>query len=377
MSELPRKVLLVDDEPSILSALRRRLSGDYGVETAVSGADGLALLARDPAIAVVVADMQMPGMNGVQFLTRVKAEHPCVRRLMLTGNSDQETAIAAINDGDVMRFLRKPCEIDVLRGALDAALADHAFSLAPIQAEAIGNDRAAEARDAFLSMMNHELRTPLHQIIGFAGILEAAGADDGDRLQHLQQIQASSEHMLSLVNRMLEYSRLKSACVDRLDATFDLIAVAQDTVEQLKRVADSKSVSVSIDAIRRKVMVSGIADEVRLALRELLSNAIRFTAAGGHVSVLVKCEEEKVALRIADTGCGFPEAMMQKIGAPFILSEGGYARRHDGIGLGLALVKTIADMNGCAFELRNVVNGGAAATMILNRAAPARSASAA
>ena len=131
MSPQPKKVLLVDDEERLLSALRRRLSGDFDILTAVSGGKALELIAAEPSIAVVVADMQMPEMNGIELLKLIRERAPAIRRLMLTGNADQETAVAAINEGKVMRFLRKPCEIEDLKTALNQALADYEFQASP------------------------------------------------------------------------------------------------------------------------------------------------------------------------------------------------------------------------------------------------------
>ena len=123
MTEALDRVLLVDDEPRLLSSLRRRLSSAFTILTAEGGREALELLAREEDVKVIVADMQMPKMNGIELLKIVKREHPSIRRIMLTGNSDQETAIAAINEGEVMRFLRKPCDANelavILRQAID------------------------------------------------------------------------------------------------------------------------------------------------------------------------------------------------------------------------------------------------------------------
>ncbi|MEZ5894635.1 MAG: response regulator, partial [Parvularculaceae bacterium] len=203
MASQHKKILLVDDEPKLISALRRRLSLDFEIATAFGGPEALEIIDKDPDIAVIVADMQMPIMNGLELLKAVKTRAPSIRRLMLTGNSDQETAIAAVNEGGVMRFLRKPCDHEVLKAALRQALDDHAFQhradAAPLPP--LPTDRGAQARDAFLSMMNHELRTPLNHIIGFANVLEQENGIAGQEnaVEFLKHIKGSGEQVLSIV----------------------------------------------------------------------------------------------------------------------------------------------------------------------------------
>jgi response regulator RpfG family c-di-GMP phosphodiesterase len=117
-------ILLVDDEPSLLSALRRQLSETFDITTAEGGEQALAAIgnAREEPFAVVVCDMRMPGMDGIEVLKRIKAMSPDTVRIMLTGNADQQTAIEAINTGSIFRFFSKPCPIETLSEGLRAAL---------------------------------------------------------------------------------------------------------------------------------------------------------------------------------------------------------------------------------------------------------------
>ncbi|MEO0971462.1 MAG: HD domain-containing phosphohydrolase [Pseudomonadota bacterium] len=117
------RVLLVDDEPRLLASLKRGLHGVCSVVTAEGGDAALEVLASQEDIGVIVSDMRMPKMDGIELLTRVRREYPHVVRLMLTGNEDQHTAKRAVNEGAVYRFLNKPCERqdveEALRGAFE------------------------------------------------------------------------------------------------------------------------------------------------------------------------------------------------------------------------------------------------------------------
>ena len=122
---MAQKILLVDDEQNVLDGLQRLFRKEFSLETACGGEAGLALMASSGPFAVVVSDMRMPGMNGIQFLMAARERHPETVRLMLTGNSDIKTAIDAVNEGHVFRFLTKPCPDEILRGALRAGIAQY------------------------------------------------------------------------------------------------------------------------------------------------------------------------------------------------------------------------------------------------------------
>jgi len=116
------KILFIDDDTNLLAAVRRNLRLKFNLVTAPSGEAGLAQLASDGPFAVVIVDMQMPGMNGVEVLTEVQQRYPETIRLMLTGNADQQTAVEAVNKGRVFQFLNKPCPMDMLILALHSGL---------------------------------------------------------------------------------------------------------------------------------------------------------------------------------------------------------------------------------------------------------------
>jgi response regulator RpfG family c-di-GMP phosphodiesterase len=115
-------VLFVDDEPNLLSSLRRQLGREFHVLTANGGAEALDLLECTPSVAVVVSDMRMPGMSGVDLMHAVRQRHPRVVRMMLSGQADLDSTIAAVNDGHIFRFVTKPATAELLRKNLHAAL---------------------------------------------------------------------------------------------------------------------------------------------------------------------------------------------------------------------------------------------------------------
>jgi response regulator RpfG family c-di-GMP phosphodiesterase len=119
------RVLCVDDEKNILEGLSRTLRGLYSVETAVSGAEALDVLKAKGPFAIVISDLRMPAMTGVEFLARARLISPDSVRVLLTGHADLEAAISVVNDGNVFRFLTKPCPADLLTKSLAACAAQY------------------------------------------------------------------------------------------------------------------------------------------------------------------------------------------------------------------------------------------------------------
>jgi response regulator RpfG family c-di-GMP phosphodiesterase len=126
------KILFVDDEPAVLDGIHRLLHKDFSLETAVGGSAGLELILsrKNEPFSVVVSDMRMPGMDGVQFLSRVRSLSPDTVRIALTGQADMQTAVDCVNEGSIFRFLTKPCQKEVLAKALTAALVQYRLVVA-------------------------------------------------------------------------------------------------------------------------------------------------------------------------------------------------------------------------------------------------------
>jgi response regulator RpfG family c-di-GMP phosphodiesterase len=119
------RILCVDDDPNILEGYKRQLRKEFELDTAVGPEQGLRMVTEQGPFAVVVSDLQMPGMNGVEFLAQVRTHEPDTVRMLLTGNAELQAAIEAINQGQIFRFLTKPCTPEALANALKAGLAQH------------------------------------------------------------------------------------------------------------------------------------------------------------------------------------------------------------------------------------------------------------
>lgn len=374
MSRRPERVLFVDDEPRLLAGITRRLSQRFNILTANSGLEAIQLVEKHDDIAVIVADMQMPEMNGIQLLKKFKTISPHTRRIMLTGNSDEQTIIAAVNDGEVMRFLRKPCEADILTKAITHALDDFHFAMSDSGEELQIDSTTAPAnmaRNAFLSTMTHELRTPLHQIIGLADVLEKERplSDASSSEGFPSRIKTSAADLLILVNRILEYARLQSQLAHSEPEPFDLCAGIQEEIDTHKQSLLEKRITVSFEFSQAPVNVEVRGGEAMLAFRELFSNAIKFNRQDGHISVIIKCTDNSASVRVSDTGCGMADNVVHHAQEPFRQIDDSLSRTHDGVGLGLALVSSVAILNGGDIKIESTEQIGT--TIVLTFPRPA------
>ncbi len=148
------KILLVDDEPDILDTFRRSLKRKFHVETALGGEAGLELISAKGPFAVIVSDMRMPGMDGAQFLAKVKETAPESVRMMLTGNTDIDTAIGAVNEGSIFHFLNKPCSPEVFEKAIESGIRQYKLITAERELLEKTLSRSVKALIDILSMVN-------------------------------------------------------------------------------------------------------------------------------------------------------------------------------------------------------------------------------
>jgi len=122
---MTEKVLLVDDDAMVLAGLKRQLRNQFSIDTALSGEDALKQVLENGPYAVIVSDFMMPGMNGIEFLSRVKKSNPDTVRMMLTGTADMPTAIRAVNEGSIFQFHPKPCPAVKLGQAIQSAIGEY------------------------------------------------------------------------------------------------------------------------------------------------------------------------------------------------------------------------------------------------------------
>jgi cell cycle sensor histidine kinase DivJ len=214
--------------------------------------------------------------------------------------------------------------------------------------------RANATKGRFLATMSHELRTPLNAVIGFSEMLmndATLNIGPARRRDYAQLINDSGQHLLSVVNGILDMSRIDMGHFEITPEPFVLASVIGNCCDLLAL----RAREAGIDLVVRhgEAVPEIVADKraVKQILFNLLANAIKFTESGGQVTVSTTIEGSFVALSVQDTGVGIDEADLPRLGSPFFQVRGSYDRPHDGSGLGLSIVKGLLDLHGGTMEI--------------------------
>ncbi len=363
-------VLAVDDEPANRRAVRRALSGACRVATAGSGAEGLAVMAAEP-VALVIVDQRMPGMSGAEFLRHTVRLYPAVIRVVLTGYTDVDTLVEAINAAHVYHFLSKPWEAlelrQVVRRGLErhAAEADRARLLEELEAACVRARREAEQKSRLLVMAAHELGTPLHILLNAVAFLQEAELPAAAR-QWAQTALRASDWLARGVAQMNTAARIRERRFPLRVQEFDLAELLDDVVGDLRLAAGQRRLRITTALSSRLDPVVGDPRWVRQAVSNLLTNAVRFTPDGGWVCIEAFAQQDRVVIAVTDSGIGIVAEFLGEIfepfsaacGDPLLHGSGSLAFGARGLGLGLAMVKEIAEAHGGSVHVTSAPGAG-------------------
>lgn len=351
-------VLAVDDEPANRRAVRRALDDDCRVLTAESGGEALDLMTRE-SVALVIADQRMPGMTGAAFLAETVARHPAVIRIVLTGYTDVDTLIEAINRGHVYHFLSKPWEArelrQVVRRGLERfdALAERARLLAELHAACARAQHEAEQQTRLLALTAHELGTPLHILLNAVALLREAALPAAAEAW-IDAAERATEWLVRGVTQMHDAARLRTRqfplCAERLA----LAPLLDDAVANVCAAARGRMLDIGVEPGHGSLAVRADPRWLRHALAALLSNAVRFTPDGGRVRVAARVADGWAEIAVSDTGIGIAPEHRAELFEPFsgvggdllLHGSGRFAFGARGLGLGLATVRGIVEAHG-------------------------------
>ncbi|OCW55747.1 hypothetical protein AWJ14_14775 [Hoeflea olei] len=222
-------------------------------------------------------------------------------------------------------------------------------------------ETANAAKTRFLAAVSHELRTPLNAIIGFSDILAGeyfGGFANERQREYVQLIHQSGEHLLSLVNTMLDMSKIDSGRYEVFVEPFAVGEVIDSCDAMLRLQASTRGVTLTRRLARGVGEIVADRRAMHQILINLVGNAIKFTDAGGVVNVDAAVENGRFKLTVSDTGIGIPLEKLATIGEPFVQAQNGLARNYEGTGLGLSLVKGLVHLHGGSFSITSTEGEG-------------------
>ena len=229
-------------------------------------------------------------------------------------------------------------------------------------------EAANVAKSTFLANMSHEIRTPLNAIIGFSdAMLAGLGGEIKNTIhkQYLTDIKESGEHLTTVINDILDLSKIESGKWVLHEETFCLNQCVEEAVKLVAPQAEKKHISINCNPAN-PIKIKGDTHALRRVLINLLSNALKFTPKNGSVDCEVKfSEKEGIYVNITDTGVGIPSDRLDEVMKPFEQSNMDYGLNEEGTGLGLPIVKNLVELHGGKFALESEVNKGTKASIQL------------
>ncbi len=409
-------ILYVDDETDNLTVFKAAFRRHYNIYVANSAKEGMSILSQFD-IQLIITDQRMPGITGIEFLITAVEKHPKIIRMILTGYSDIDVVIQSINQGHIYRYISKPWDKKELKMIIDNALETYCLknenqillenlkkanlkleeyaadlekevlertavlekNMALLEREILErkkveqavrkSERAAaaanEAKSKFLARISHDIRTPISAILGFTELMRVKFVEKKFQI-YLEAISSSGETLLSLVNDILDISRIEAGKLTLEYTHVDLRAVFKDIEQIFSWKVKDKGLELEIE-IDETMTPTVILDEARLRqiLFNLLGNAFKFTENGFIKLAAIKCDRHKYSddclgyvISVQDSGCGIPKTQQTRIFGEYAQQEGQYREKQSGAGLGLAITKNLAELMGCQISLKSTVGVG-------------------
>ena len=354
-------ILCIDDEIDNVDSLERLFRTKYTVLKAVSGAEAIQTLDQHPEpIAVIITDQRMPNMTGVQFLEQSMKTHPDAIRIILTGYTDIESIIQAINSGQIYRYLNKPWDpVDLLstvdraaeRFELNQQLKQKNLELSQALSELTLLD---DAKNRFMILINHELKTPLTTIISFSSLLQETPLNEEQEVC-VKRIEKGSERLQAIIDDVLLIVQAETGILKTKISQFDCPQFKIEVPLEVSRLANQKGLKTILRWLDKKIICD--AKLIQQVLSRLVHNGVKF--AKDNTTVLVRAEltqPHRIKFSVYNQGPTISIAVIDKIMKPFFLDED-VMNHSAGMGLGLAICQSILKSHSTQLYIQNESDG--------------------
>lgn len=372
------QILVVDDEPGMRMGVLRALRDfhvpmadvaqeiQFSLDQACSGEEAMEKIAV-AAPDILLLDHKLPGMSGLDVLSRTADKANGMLTIMITAYASLETAITATKRG-AYDFLAKPFTPEELRASIRKA-AKHV--VLQRQARKLAEEKH-RVRFQFISVLAHELKAPLGAIQGYLSILRdhSAGNDPAMYDHMIQRSLVRLEGMRKLIMDLLDMTRLESGQRKRDRVDVDVLDVAKASIEMQANDAAANGVAVRLHA-EGPVVMQADRGEIEIVLNNLLSNAIKYNRPQGTVDATLTADEQFVTIKVADTGIGMTAEETGRLFNDFVRIKNEKTRNIMGSGLGLSIVKKLALVYGGEALVASEPGVGTTFTVTLRRTPPA------
>lgn len=368
------KVAMVDDEIPLSLAVRRILAKyqvhvrDVGVEVTydcshfANGEAFLASLAEGAEYDLLLLDLKLPGMSGLDVLTELGAQGRTLTSIMVTAYATFETAVQATKLG-AYDFLAKPFSPEELRYTIRKATEQLILSR---EARRLAEEQR-QVRFNFISVLSHELKAPLNAIEGYLKILQSD--EPPERRQMIDRSLIRLDGMRKLIFDLLDLTRIESGQKARQFSNVDVRDVARRTIELFAAEAAERDISITLRA-PEPVMMLADPSELEIILNNLVSNAVKYNREGGSVTVALERTDDVVKIQVADTGIGLTPEEAAKLFSEFVRIKNEDTYKIMGSGLGLSTVRKLAQLYDGDATVKSERGSGSIFTVTLRDAKP-------
>ncbi len=366
------KILVIDDEPGIRSGVARILKNfkadypfleepiDFEIFEAGTGEEGLEIINQQRPD-ILLLDNKLPGMQGVEVLEYIKKNSIDLIVVMITSYASLELAVKATRDG-AFDFIPKPFTPQELRASIEN-ISKHLYLKKMTQKLRI---EGKQIRFQFLSVLSHELKSPLNAIEGYLRMIKerqlGQNLDDYDYVitRSFERIKG----MRSLVMDMLDLTKLESRKSGHERVRVNLFEVAQNAVDIMRPYAIQKDVDIYIHATKDISLVAN-RDEMEIVFNNLISNAVKYNSQGGRVDCTIKQVENNIVISVSDTGIGIKHDELERIFDDFYRIKDATTKNISGSGLGLSILKKTIDLYQGTVSVESIEEKGSTFTVMI------------
>ena len=358
---MKHSILCVDDEVDNVDALERLFRRKYKVLKTTSATEALEILSKNN-VTVIISDQRMPQLTGVELLAESIKTHPNAIRILLTGYTDIESVVAAINAGQIYRYVTKPWDPVDLSNAIDKAVERY-----EIGEELVEKNRALQtaleelqtldqAKNQFMVLVNHELKTPLTSMMSFADLLSETKIDN-DQQRMLSRIKSTALRLQDMINDALEFVLAETAQMklDRKDVAAKTLFDESSLPEAIHRLAGERRVHFHTSIEKQTLNC----DEkiIRNVYRRLMHNASKFATIDSTVEITGKSVEDSggksvtghYEVTISNKGKPIDDRQVAQLLKPFTLNEN-VLNHSVGTGMGLSICQAMLKLHGTSLK---------------------------
>jgi signal transduction histidine kinase len=361
-------LLVVDDEVDNVDSLERLFRKEYQVYKATSGPEALQIL-KTHTVPVIVSDQRMPKMTGVEFLEQSIEIQPESIRILLTGYTDIESVIDAINSGQIYRYLTKPWDPVDLKNTIDKAREKYELRATLRERnqqlqEALEELKTLDqAKNQFMVLINHELKTPLTVMTSFLDLLKETNLNK-EQQKYCSRVESSTQKLQSLVNEVLELVSADTGLMPLKKSKVKLLELIKKQLHNYEDTAGQRDIKFLINIPDVKIIADS--DILNKALRPLIDNAVKFRTKGTEILITAELDENHLNLAITNKGKPLTKKLIDRIMQPFALDED-IMNHTQGLGLGLSMSRALLKHHGTPLNVSSS-KGVITASFALERA---------